>query len=146
MDEMIENMSQIYTDLSKEEIYDLLIAQYRERRATNLHKSSTPGKFPGSTKEVGLEDPAVLDYSIKSDSGAAAEFPTLGQDYTTTEEKGVSECTICLEGLKETKRYKLKCDHSSFHFECIRKWLMDNKNCPICRTAHFDEEEYPSLS
>ena len=141
MDEMIENMSQIYTDLSKEEIYDLLIAQYRERRATNLHKST-----PVSTKEAGLEDPAVVDYKIKSDLGAAEEFSTLGPDYTMTEEKGVSECTICLGDLEETQRYKLECDHSSFHFECIRKWLMDNKSCPICRTVHFDKEEYPSLN
>ena len=140
MDEMIENMSQIYTDLSKEDIYNLLMTDFRGRRASGLSKGSASGKYEGVTKGVGHEDPAVVDFRIKPDFGVSSPG-------TNTEEKGMSsECTICLEGLEVEHRYKLKCDHSSFHFECIRTWLMDTKSCPICRTAHFDDDEYPSLN
>ena len=135
MEEMIENMSQIYTDLSKEDIYNLLMTDYRGRR------SIQSGKHERVTDGVELEDPAVIDFRIKSglDVGHSGD--------TTTEGKGTSsECTICLESLEVTHRYRLKCDHSSFHFECIRTWLMDTKSCPICRTPHFDDNEYPSLN
>jgi len=146
MDEMIENMSQIYTDLSKEDIYNLLMTNFRGRRASGLSKGSASGKYEGVTEGVGLEDPAVTDFRITS--SVAKELSSLGTVDVMAEEDEVmsSECTICLEGLEATHRYKLKCDHSSFHFECIRTWLMDTKSCPICRTPHFDDDEYPSLN
>lgn len=143
MDEMIENMSQIYTDLSKEDIYNHLMTEIRERRASGLSKGSASGKYEGGTKGV-QDDPTMVDSCIQSDFGMVQELSSLG---TKAEEKGISsECTICMEELEVKQRYKLKCDHSSFHFECIRTWLMDEKSCPICRNPHFDDDEYPSLN
>ena len=40
-------------------------------------------------------------------------------------------CSICLN--KENKEIMiLNCNHN-FHSECLIRWLMKNKKCPICR-------------
>jgi hypothetical protein len=41
------------------------------------------------------------------------------------------DCSICLN--KENKEIMiLNCNHN-FHSECLQKWLVRNKKCPICR-------------
>lgn len=48
-----------------------------------------------------------------------------------TEEK--TECSICLEKLKQRKRTSLACGHT-FHARCIRKAETHNLvHCPLCR-------------
>lgn len=43
------------------------------------------------------------------------------------------ECSICLECIKEEKKYKIwTCNHS-FHENCIQNW---QKSCPICRCKY----------
>jgi hypothetical protein len=32
---------------------------------------------------------------------------------------------------------KLKCGHD-FHFNCIKKWLVQKNNCPICKKPAVD--------
>jgi len=32
---------------------------------------------------------------------------------------------------------KLKCGHD-FHFNCIKRWLVEKNNCPICKKAAVD--------
>jgi len=43
------------------------------------------------------------------------------------------DCSICLEtfGLNEDI-VKLNCNHC-FHSNCIKLWINDNMNCPLCR-------------
>ena len=47
------------------------------------------------------------------------------------------ECSICLETIKESDKYKLSCNHT-FHKECYRKCVFSNDlnifiDCPLCR-------------
>ena len=44
------------------------------------------------------------------------------------------ECCICLKYFCETenKIVRLKCSHI-YHRECIFRWLMKKRNCPICK-------------
>lgn len=45
----------------------------------------------------------------------------------------LDNCPICLTGYSEKSSYQLMpCKHR-FHFECIRKWLFLNDDCPYCR-------------
>ena len=44
-----------------------------------------------------------------------------------------AHCVICLDDYeKESKVIYLKCGHH-FHYECGSKWLLEHKECPICR-------------
>ena len=44
----------------------------------------------------------------------------------------MSQCVICMETL-EKKFCQLSCNcNSSYHLECINKWLELNKKCPTC--------------
>lgn len=43
-----------------------------------------------------------------------------------------NECSICWETFSNSNSRQLICKHT-FHNECIQKWLVQNKNCPICR-------------
>lgn len=48
-----------------------------------------------------------------------------------------SECSICLDTLKENEKYiQLPCSENShcFHSDCIKEWLSRNNTCPLCRT------------
>ncbi|XP_028083257.1 probable E3 ubiquitin-protein ligase HIP1 [Camellia sinensis] len=42
-------------------------------------------------------------------------------------------CCICQEDYVDGKELgKLNCGHE-FHFNCIKQWLVQKNNCPICR-------------
>lgn len=53
-------------------------------------------------------------------------------------------CIICLEDYKYNDLIALmKCDHR-YHYNCIKKWLNHNPNCPICRKDVIaPEQEQP---
>ncbi|KAL1216638.1 putative E3 ubiquitin-protein ligase RHG1A [Cardamine amara subsp. amara] len=45
------------------------------------------------------------------------------------------KCVICLSKLKGSEEAsKLECGHK-FHFECIKKWLIVENMCPLCKEA-----------
>ncbi|KAJ8961635.1 hypothetical protein NQ314_005887 [Rhamnusium bicolor] len=46
--------------------------------------------------------------------------------------RNIDRCAICLGPLKFALK-ALTCTHI-FHENCIQKWLINNKTCPICRT------------
>lgn len=44
-------------------------------------------------------------------------------------------CVICHEEYHaEDMIGTLVCNHS-YHGECVKRWMMENKNCPLCRTC-----------
>ena len=50
-------------------------------------------------------------------------------------------CIICLENYKYNDFIALmKCDHR-YHYNCIKKWLNHNPNCPICRKDVIASEQ-----
>lgn len=48
-------------------------------------------------------------------------------------------CLICLDIIKVNK-YKLNCDcNAIYHKECIFKWFLKERKCPICkRIVHIN--------
>ena len=44
-----------------------------------------------------------------------------------------TNCSICLEEIKEPEYLNLPCNHP-FHKKCINGWLKNNNNCPNCRS------------
>lgn len=46
------------------------------------------------------------------------------------------DCSICLNNLIQTKRklVSTKCLHY-FHKTCLKKWINENTNCPLCRAV-----------
>lgn len=47
-------------------------------------------------------------------------------------------CSICCEDLKE-KATKLPCGHM-FHGACVKQWLEQHNQCPVCRHALPDQQ------
>jgi len=48
--------------------------------------------------------------------------------------KGNYQCIICMEEFIEKEKVKLlPCGHL-FHINCIKQWLMKEKNCPFCKS------------
>ena len=43
------------------------------------------------------------------------------------------ECLICRDFINKIEFYKCKTCVAMFHNSCMRKWLDDNLNCPMCR-------------
>jgi hypothetical protein len=41
-------------------------------------------------------------------------------------------CSICINEYKNSEIRLLDCNHF-YHIHCIDEWLINNKNCPICR-------------
>ena len=54
----------------------------------------------------------------------------------------MTECSICMNGVKETRNNKpLECGHL-FHASCIASWINKGKHtCPLCRDI-VDKSKY----
>jgi len=52
-----------------------------------------------------------------------------------------SECMICIEGFKPDDRCLELCCGHLFHLDCIKKWLVMNARCPICRSIYSLKKE-----
>ena len=42
------------------------------------------------------------------------------------------ECSICLEPILKNRPATLSCGHI-YHKNCIKNWLKNNDECPLCR-------------
>ncbi|KAM8899891.1 E3 ubiquitin-protein ligase TTC3 isoform 2-T2 [Spinachia spinachia] len=54
-------------------------------------------------------------------------------------------CIICHEDMNPIDICVLECRHS-FHDECIRSWLKENRTCPTCRDLAILSDDFPALS
>ncbi|CAD8196159.1 unnamed protein product [Paramecium pentaurelia] len=57
--------------------------------------------------------------------------------YNVDLQNKIVDCTICLEQMTDNQLeiVQLKCHNTHiFHEKCIRDWLSQNKNCPLCNT------------
>lgn len=52
------------------------------------------------------------------------------------DEKLTDSCSICFDRLTKGSALMTKCDHV-FHYRCIRRWLNQNHNCPMCKQDVF---------
>ena len=48
--------------------------------------------------------------------------------------KGNNQCIICMEQFIEKEKVKLLPCRHIFHINCIKQWLMKEKNCPFCKS------------
>lgn len=72
------------------------------------------------------------------------EFESLSTFQFKTIQNNVSEsdttCSICFDDYKNTSRVtSLVCSHK-FHTECIKKWLNQNRRCPLCQKDAINGE------
>ena len=47
------------------------------------------------------------------------------------------ECCICLNDNTSPSSWHLRSCHHCFHQDCIKKWIVINPECPVCRTSVF---------
>eukprot|EP00735_Rhodelphis_limneticus_P006318 TRINITY_DN18708_c0_g1::TRINITY_DN18708_c0_g1_i1::g.20358::m.20358 TRINITY_DN18708_c0_g1::TRINITY_DN18708_c0_g1_i1::g.20358 ORF type:complete len:232 (+),score=15.26,sp/Q8BI21/RNF38_MOUSE/41.00/9e-16,zf-RING_2/PF13639.1/38,zf-RING_2/PF13639.1/1e+03,zf-RING_2/PF13639.1/2.3e+03,zf-RING_2/PF13639.1/1.2e-15,zf-C3HC4/PF00097.20/1.4e+02,zf-C3HC4/PF00097.20/1.9e+03,zf-C3HC4/PF00097.20/4.7e-07,zf-C3HC4_3/PF13920.1/6.4e+02,zf-C3HC4_3/PF13920.1/6.4e+02,zf-C3HC4_3/PF13920.1/2.9e+03,zf-C3HC4_3/PF13920.1/1e- len=53
----------------------------------------------------------------------------------STEEETHKQCMVCLMDYEEGDELRtLPCFHS-FHRDCVDKWLLSNRICPVCKTS-----------
>lgn len=62
-----------------------------------------------------------------------------GKQLTNNLEEAKADCPICMNSVQLIKLTKTSCGHD-FCMTCLRKWLRNNDNCPICRTVLVDQE------
>ncbi|CAI2377585.1 unnamed protein product [Moneuplotes crassus] len=67
----------------------------------------------------------------------AAQFKFNPEDYRSTK-----SCTICLNDFEQGDNIiNLPCHKTHiFHPQCIAVWVMENKNCPLCKTPITEED------
>uniref|UniRef100_A0A3P9KP96 RING-type E3 ubiquitin transferase n=1 Tax=Oryzias latipes TaxID=8090 RepID=A0A3P9KP96_ORYLA len=53
-------------------------------------------------------------------------------------------CIICHEDMNPDETAVLECRHS-FHTECIKSWLKEQRTCPTCRTHALLTDDFPKL-
>lgn len=49
------------------------------------------------------------------------------------------DCPICLNKIGKKTKKKTSCNHIYHHY-CLDKWLIENDNCPMCRTILIERE------
>lgn len=63
-----------------------------------------------------------------------ANLPRRKLDEDLRNEDGITECSICIDGMKGGEVImSLPCKHS-FHEECAVLWLKEHNTCPVCRS------------
>ncbi len=59
----------------------------------------------------------------------------------------VTECSICLETMNgDDEVTRLTPCHHQFHTECVRTWLKEKRDCPLCRNFAMLHDEFPALA
>ena len=118
--EVRENNKNSLSGLSIETILDRVFSQLKGH---NAHGNKTP-----------IAPWANLTQTTKG--LRKGKFEGIGED----------QCSICLEqlGAVENPPMTLPCQHV-FHMNCIKPWLKQKSDCPICRSFTLMNDEYPSL-
>ncbi|CAF0897404.1 unnamed protein product [Brachionus calyciflorus] len=67
------------------------------------------------------------------------KYPELNEDQLTKEydEKLCDNCAICLDEIRLQVALITRCDHV-FHFTCLRRWLYEHRQCPVCKKDAYE--------
>ena len=112
----------------------MAIAQARLARRANLVEEGIP------TYASPIHSPSHAFYNTNNivqnyDSTPVINYKNQALELPTSiskkQTKETEKCVICLDVIKKNKK-NLTCFHS-FHTNCIKEWLKENINCPICR-------------
>jgi hypothetical protein len=83
----------------------------------------------GVSFEDGFEDASIDEF-----------IDTFGNIHRPQLRHTIDECVICFDAIQLPEdREFLPCTHSSFHKQCIHRWIRKKNQCPICRLklSHF---------
>lgn len=76
---------------------------------------------------------AVAVYSFFKTRESLVEFNNALRDIPLVQAEEETQCCICLVSISHRERARrLPCQHL-FHSSCLRHWIADHPNCPICR-------------
>ena len=103
----------------------------------NKHENSTKDIYnDGGLVYKLLENYANIFYSFSIEN---YKYKIIIAPEPEPEPNPDNECPICLEDLKKTPKWIIKCltcKHSLFHLGCIEKSWTSNKVCPVCKQKH----------
>lgn len=72
-------------------------------------------------------------YSAFAASGDLRRYQKILDQFPSVPAASNTSCVICLEDFREGEMVKrLPCGHT-FHGSCVRRWLLRNGVCPVCR-------------
>jgi len=118
-------------------------------------KSSLKPKESFQEEETIYESERKQNNAVLKDDIQVAEFDSITRSFRNSVKSGISKlstasnstkstksmykvdtCFICLEKFKVGESIfwskNIKCDHC-FHAQCMRRWLFENDDCPLCR-------------
>ena len=87
-----------------------------------------------STRQIRTADAEKDDISVRALDTCAVRSST---QKTTSSLYSPQTCPICCEDYEvgdDIAWSKNEECHHAYHVECILEWLMDNKDCPMCRS------------
>ena len=99
-----------------------------------------PQRPPTRLENIGDADNRMTSQRRYPDSGDLRSVYEKGMSYETIFRGLMRECSrgenstcvICLEDIEEEEAKMVPCFHS-FHRDCIRQWVLNDSNCPVCR-------------
>ncbi|KAL3828240.1 hypothetical protein ACJIZ3_017042 [Penstemon smallii] len=84
-----------------------------------------------------IQSPVVIE-NRGLDEASIRSLPILKfkKSITANVEKERKSCAVCLNEFQEEEKLRIipNCGHV-FHIDCIDVWLLNNANCPLCRTS-----------
>jgi hypothetical protein len=88
--------------------------------------------------EVGNESKIILNYIDTISLNDINIILPIQKSLTDT------DCAICIENIKLNSDVRImNCNHI-FHTDCLDKWLIKNKTCPICRYHFANKQNLPT--
>jgi hypothetical protein len=132
---LVDKIHHAIPDMKTEEIVEHL---------TNVRRYNG-GKLSGLAVPIVIRL-VQLSREMGPPAAAAAVAVAAAAGKQATLKYEVSECIICLEEMTEVTGVALdKCGHR-FHLDCIRKWVSEKSDCPVCRNHTLLVDDYPQLS
>lgn len=99
------------------------------RRNSHTFPSSFPSSFPSDGYTIHYSEYLIPanDEDEKEDRPTVHFVP-----WTREDNSNITECCICRESMDGRRKSKLSCGHG-YHRNCIREWMRNKRECPLCR-------------
>ena len=102
---------------------------------SSTEESITFNKMRDYSQSLSLQI-ASIDYMVGGKKSAPLSLIEQQTDLIDLKEDEESDCVICLNKLlKDEKCRKIQICGHIFHQDCIEKWLLRCKECPLCRKS-----------
>ncbi|KAI4345807.1 hypothetical protein L6164_012901 [Bauhinia variegata] len=100
----------------------------------NWHRIDLLRRFSPSFRRE--EPPVIYTPEFRGLDEAVIRLIPVIQYKTQEKNRDICECSVCLNEFQEDEKLRKipNCGHF-FHIDCIDVWLLNNANCPLCRTS-----------